>query len=1760
LATNTTTGLNVNVNVNSANAVQGLEKINLAIIAIGATTALIGKKLSETASEFDKDMRNVNSIAQETEESYQKLYSKVRLLSDDSKIIDGPSKIAKGLYQVVSSGFEAGLALKFVAEASKSASAGLTSTEVAVTAVNSLMSGYNQKTLQDSIKFNDQLFRVVDKGVLSFEALATNLGNVIPVASAAGVSFETVGAMFIELTRGGISASEAQTAIAGLIKEISNPSPESFAWAKHLGVDISELALRTKGVDGVMRELGIATHGSLALMQKIIPEASAAKAALALAKDGAIGFDRALGEMKTSQGTRDKALEQQAKSTAFAYEKMKVSIEDLKIEYGKIINEAIVPLLKYLKDFIDYLKNLDQGTKETIVNVGLFTVALGSALIAVQGLIMASKGLGMAWALLEKHPIFLVLAGAAGTFYLIEKAVNSLKDSTNEWAKSLGKALDTINLFPKIKEYLGNREAVQDGEEKLKNKATVINNFDNGFSKFKRRQNSGETISLDDYKSQMKMLNEYYTYAKEQGGEARALLVKNERIKLNEIIKSFAEEDKLREESKKKEAIKAAQFAKQQEASMKEEIKRKQKLEEDKKRLENEVKNIQERNVDELASLQKEGYEHNIFLAEKEKNHNKKIFDEALKLKVISQKEYNNNIAQSQKVFHAKLIKMQKDLSKTLTDEYNQATKNKYELERIQVDNDFKEKKDYLLSLKKLGIDTKAQELQNKAIHDSKIKKIDEEQKKDKENDVAAVNQKWANATEMITKMNEKMNLIGKSDSEKRAINFKKELVQQKKAIEDFILEMSKQKTSDGKALYSQKSIDLMRESLEKSFEKMKEGGKFELFKTDDFENYSKNIALIDDKLKELNENPIYKNNIDFTPVDVIDKEKAQYENKIKLAQDFLKNTKNLTKEEILAKEREIKDLDNKIKSLKEKRNDVIVKAQKDVMGIIKESGVIDPGNTKGFDLLTGLIGKTKGLNNVLNLLKKDGLKGLSKFVQGGGDISGLVGMVQLMANQAKGMISAFTDNLRKPENFKDFLEIANKIAEDFVNVITLGALKGTKKLLGFKDDKEIQDAKNKAFESDLKMNKDREDIAFKSYNFQKSLAFKNIKDENERTQKIKELDFDLNNSLFALHKENGDLDIQLENNKLVSIQKSYDLEKETIEQSEGNWQTRAKKLELLFQQTKEKFAEQMTDIAKMDAKLNSTNEIEKMIKEYQADMIKINAQKLTEEERKRQQLSLVQDLGIKLVDTQKQGWKDLETLMSGYYDKEAKLVKNKHKADFDEIQIREQSIKSNQKQIDKMQSELDKIEAKFAKLLDNKTLSKAAKTEFDKRVLDMQLQEGGLNYNQLIRTPETEFNRKIAAKKEDINNQYEIDGNLQAKSDALKNLAVEQNVYWNAISKNIVQGTKEYDESVRNQYNSFKEFKDAVKDGIDAQKDFEETNFQTTNGVIDLKKEITNLTDKNKQFTNEINNYNNQIQSDLDILTSKFKNSAGEWETDLNKVRTVLSGITKDSALAINELDQVISKKMMVDNAVKEIVKDTSKPVTADNVNTNGWNNLPGSKIESNINQKASSYTDYSMPLTYNQPVNIPTYNQPIQTVNDNYSGYQNSYPQVNDSNVPNGTVLYDSQNQNAGDFFNGVGQVGQSLFDGALGGVTDLFDGIGSGINAGVKGIGDFFNGIGSFLGFANGGISDGPVDGYFQKLHGRELVVNENQGDNLAYILRQANNPNSFVNNTSSYGGNTININGVGLSKNEILDVLVSYTEKEQQNKRLAYRGSY
>lgn len=448
----------------------GFNLNTLAITAMSAAVAKLGESVASLSMDFDKQLRNVNSLVQASETQFKTFGESIKELTKNKDIVNGPVDLAKAMYQLVSSGFEAENALKMVGVASKAASAGLTTTETSVTALSSLMNAYNRKTLKDSIEFSDQLFRVVDKGVISFEQLSSNLGSVNAVAASAGVNFKEVGAAFIELTRAGISASESETAIANLIRSIANPSKEAAEFAKMLGVELGDTALQTKGLSGVMNELSKAANGSLTIMSEMIPETRAAKAALTLAKDGASGFTRALGEMETAAGSTDRALSQQSKSFSFQMQKMKQSLDVLKIEFGDIINNAMMPFIANIKYMIEGFIKLDRNTKESIVQVGFFAIALGGVLATMKLLNIA---VGVFGGLLTKSNVALI--AFLGFFYSLDKAITSVKNATSGWNLvlkdilenfnllgqkiNLLKGLENINLFGKVSGYIDSKKA-----------------------------------------------------------------------------------------------------------------------------------------------------------------------------------------------------------------------------------------------------------------------------------------------------------------------------------------------------------------------------------------------------------------------------------------------------------------------------------------------------------------------------------------------------------------------------------------------------------------------------------------------------------------------------------------------------------------------------------------------------------------------------------------------------------------------------------------------------------------------------------------------------------------------------------------------------------------------------------------------------------------------------------------------------------------------------------------------------------------------------------------------------------------------------------------------------------------------------------------------------------------------------------------------------------------------------------------------------
>lgn len=313
--------------------------------AYGASQAI--RKVATDTVEFDKAMRNVNSIAQLNEKQYGRLSKSVLRLAGPTA--QAPKVLAEGLYDLVSSGFESADALKVLRASAKAATAGLTSAEVATGTVAAVLNAYHQNASQAQ-DVSDVLFRTVDRGVVSFEELSGSIGDVLPFSASLGVNLREVGASVATMTKAGINAPETMTRIKNVMVSLIKPGADLSAALNKLGFESGEALIKQKGFQGALDALVGSTDGSKRSIAELFPNVRALGGVLALTGANSKAAAKDLAGMADAAGATDKALSQQSKSISFRWEQLKAKVSALSIEFGEKLVPAVSSVLSVLGD------------------------------------------------------------------------------------------------------------------------------------------------------------------------------------------------------------------------------------------------------------------------------------------------------------------------------------------------------------------------------------------------------------------------------------------------------------------------------------------------------------------------------------------------------------------------------------------------------------------------------------------------------------------------------------------------------------------------------------------------------------------------------------------------------------------------------------------------------------------------------------------------------------------------------------------------------------------------------------------------------------------------------------------------------------------------------------------------------------------------------------------------------------------------------------------------------------------------------------------------------------------------------------------------------------------------------------------------------------------------------------------------------------------------------------------------------------------
>ena len=276
--------------------------------------------------------------------------------------------INAAIYKAVSAGSDYQDVLGVMASAEQLSVAGRADLESVTIALTGTMNAYGASTEQAS-QYSDTMFTAVKSGNTTMTELAASLGQVTGIAAGAGVPFSTLAAAVSSLTAYGEGTSQAITGIKAAISNIIAPSGEAAKAAEKLGIEFDANALKSKGLEGVLKDVMTATGGNIGPMTDFFGSVEGLNVAMKLGKDASGKFAESLDAMAHSSGATQAAFAIMANNYALALQKMANAADVALIkagqplldEFGSVAN-GIAAVFKSLGT------SIDAGAFEPIIN------------------------------------------------------------------------------------------------------------------------------------------------------------------------------------------------------------------------------------------------------------------------------------------------------------------------------------------------------------------------------------------------------------------------------------------------------------------------------------------------------------------------------------------------------------------------------------------------------------------------------------------------------------------------------------------------------------------------------------------------------------------------------------------------------------------------------------------------------------------------------------------------------------------------------------------------------------------------------------------------------------------------------------------------------------------------------------------------------------------------------------------------------------------------------------------------------------------------------------------------------------------------------------------------------------------------------------------------------------------------------------------------------------------------------------------------
>ncbi len=335
---------------------------------IGAAGIAVAVKQADS---FRRAMALVNTMLT-AGGNIKQLTADVRALSAELGV--AKDALAKGLYQVLSAQIPPENAISFLREATKAAIGGATETEQSVKAIVKVMESWNL-TADDAAAISDKLFRITEKGLITYDQLSEKIGAVSGLAAKAGVSINELGGIIA--TAKTVEPERLFFGLRAALTALLKPGPELREELRKLNMTGTELIAK-RGLLGAFEALNEMAGGNADTFAKLVGHARALPIVLAVTGEHAAKAAANIEAMRDSAGASERAF--QKMDAARHWPRLWQSILNIVERFGAVLNTAVQPaveaLSKALQNIADspkfaaFLERVGAATKGIIGAVG----------------------------------------------------------------------------------------------------------------------------------------------------------------------------------------------------------------------------------------------------------------------------------------------------------------------------------------------------------------------------------------------------------------------------------------------------------------------------------------------------------------------------------------------------------------------------------------------------------------------------------------------------------------------------------------------------------------------------------------------------------------------------------------------------------------------------------------------------------------------------------------------------------------------------------------------------------------------------------------------------------------------------------------------------------------------------------------------------------------------------------------------------------------------------------------------------------------------------------------------------------------------------------------------------------------------------------------------------------------------------------------------------------------------------------------------